>query len=129
VYGPRETSIRDLFVAASRGVVPVLAGGKPRIQLVYVGDLARAVVGALRRGGRNETFYVAHPEVLDYRQIARRWRRFPQKALSPVPPFLPSFFFLLPGDGRFDRGRLSSIRKADEICSRVVWYVATQVSW
>ena len=50
VYGPRETAIRDLFVAASRGFVPVLAGGTPRIQMVYVDDVARAVLGALEQG-------------------------------------------------------------------------------
>jgi len=70
VYGPRETAIRDLFVAASRGVVPVLAGGRPRVHLVYGPDVAAAVRGALDRGGRGETFYVAHPEVLDYAAIA-----------------------------------------------------------
>ena len=71
VYGPRETAIRDLFVAASRGFVPVLAGGTQRIQMVYAGDAARAVLGALERGGRGETFFVAHPEVLEYRGDCR----------------------------------------------------------
>jgi nucleoside-diphosphate-sugar epimerase len=70
VYGPRETAIRDLFVATARGVTPVLAGGALRVQLVYVGDVARAVLGAAARGGRRETFFLAHPEVLDYRSIA-----------------------------------------------------------
>lgn len=90
VYGPRETAIRDLFVAASRGVVPVLAGGKPRIQLVYVGDVVRAVLGALRRGGRQETFNVAHPEVLDYRRIAETIASLPARRplLLPVPGLL-----------------------------------------
>jgi nucleoside-diphosphate-sugar epimerase len=87
VYGPRETAIKDLFVAASRGFVPVLAGGKPRIQLVHVADVAAAVLGALRRGGRNETFFVAHPEVLDYRQVAVILSRLrtPPARLLPVP--------------------------------------------
>jgi nucleoside-diphosphate-sugar epimerase len=90
VYGPRETAIRDLFSAASRGVVPVLAGGKPRVQLVYVGDVVRAVLGVLRRGGRQETFYVAHPEVLDYRRIAEMLASLPAKKplLLPVPGIL-----------------------------------------
>lgn len=90
VYGPRETAIRDLFVAASRGVVPVLAGGKPRVQLVYVGDVVRAVLAALRRGGKQETFNVAHPEVLDYRRIAETLASLPAKKplLLPVPGFL-----------------------------------------
>jgi nucleoside-diphosphate-sugar epimerase len=87
VYGPRETAIKGLFVAASRGIVPVLAGGTPRIQLVHATDVAAAVLGALARGGRNETFFVAHPEVLDYRQIAVILSRLrtPPARLVPVP--------------------------------------------
>jgi nucleoside-diphosphate-sugar epimerase len=90
VYGPRETAIRDLFVAASRGFVPVLGGGKPRIQLVHVADASAAVLGALSRGARNETFFVAHPEVLDYRQVAVTLSRLrtPAARLVPVPAVL-----------------------------------------
>jgi nucleoside-diphosphate-sugar epimerase len=87
VYGPRETAIRDLFVAASKGIVPVFAGGTPRIQLVYAADVAGALLGALRRGGRRETFFVAHPEILDYRAIAETLAGLPPKRplLVPVP--------------------------------------------
>lgn len=87
VYGPRETAIRDLFVAASRGFVPVLAGGLPRIQLVFAGDVAAAVLGALSRGGKSETFFVAHPEILDYRKIAETLAALPSRRprLLPVP--------------------------------------------
>ncbi len=87
VYGPRETAIRALFVAASRGVVPILAGGAPRLQLVYATDVAAAVLGAIRRGGRAETFFVAHPEVLDYRRIAEILASLPpaRPLLVPVP--------------------------------------------
>lgn len=90
VYGPRETAIRDLFVAASKGIVPVLAGGAPRIQLVYALDVAAAVVGALRRGGRGETFFVAHPDVETYASIARTLALLPEKrpVLVPVPAAL-----------------------------------------
>jgi len=87
VYGPRETAIRGLFVAASKGVVPVLAGGKPKVQLVYASDLAAAVLGVLRRGGWKETFFVAHPEILDFRRIAETLATLPAKRplLVPVP--------------------------------------------
>jgi nucleoside-diphosphate-sugar epimerase len=85
VYGPRETAIRDLFVAASRGVVPVLAGGRSRIQLVYGPDVATAVLGALVRGARGETFYVAHPEVLDYGAIAETLSGLPSRRPFRVP--------------------------------------------
>jgi nucleoside-diphosphate-sugar epimerase len=87
VYGPRETAIRGLFVAASRGFVPVLAGGTPRVQLVYVRDVVASILGALSRGGRGETFFVAHPEVLTYRGIAETLATLPSRRpwLVPVP--------------------------------------------
>ena len=87
VYGPRETAIRDLFVAASRGFAPVLAGGTPKIQLVYALDVAAAAAAAVRRGGRGEVFFVAHPEVLDYRGVAECLAalRRPPARLFPVP--------------------------------------------
>ncbi len=87
VYGPRETAIRDMFVSTSRGLVPLLAGGRLRIQLVYVGDLAAATVRAVGREGKGETFFLAHPEVLDYRLIAETLARLPSKKprIIPVP--------------------------------------------
>lgn len=85
VYGPRETAIRDLFVAASRGLVPVLALGRPRIHLVYGPDVGAAVVGALRRGPRQETFYAAHPEVLDYGTIAEVLAELPSRRPVRLP--------------------------------------------
>src|SRR5512140_1392703 len=90
VYGPRETAIRDLFVAASRGIVPVLAGGRPRIHMVYGPDVAAAVRGALERGPRGETFYVAHPEILDYASIAETLAGLPSRRpfRLPVPASL-----------------------------------------
>ena len=85
VYGPRETAIRDLFVAASRGVVPVLAGGRPRIQLVYGPDLAASVVGALALEPLGRTFYAAHPEVLDYGSIAETLAGLPSRRPFRLP--------------------------------------------
>jgi nucleoside-diphosphate-sugar epimerase len=87
VYGPRETAIRGLFVAASKGVVPVLAGGRPRIHMVYGPDVAAAVHGALARGPRGETFFVAHPEILDYSAIAETLAGLPTRRplMLPIP--------------------------------------------
>jgi nucleoside-diphosphate-sugar epimerase len=85
VYGPRETAIRDLFVAASKGVVPVLAGGRNRIQMVYGPDVAAAVLGALDRGPRGDTFFVAHPEVLDYCVIAETLSGLPSRRPFRLP--------------------------------------------
>jgi nucleoside-diphosphate-sugar epimerase len=122
VYGPRETAIRDLFVAASRGFVPVLAGGVPRIQMVYAGDVAAAVLGALARGGKGETFFVAHPEILDYRRIAEALAALPTRRprLLPVPApviraagvLAGAFGRLLPGPPVFNS------EKADEMLQK-----------
>ncbi len=87
IYGPRETAIRDLFVLTARGITPVLAGGRPRIQLAHVHDVAACVLAALSRGPRGETFFVVHPEVLDYRRIAEELSalRTPPSRLVPLP--------------------------------------------
>jgi uncharacterized protein YbjT (DUF2867 family) len=55
--------------------------------MVYAADVARAVLGALKRGGRGETFYVAHPEILEYRTIAETLATLPSRRprLVPVP--------------------------------------------
>ena len=70
--------------------MPVLAGGRPRVQLVYGPDVAAAVVAALARGPRGETFYVAHPEVLDYGMIAEILSELPSRRpwRLPVPAAL-----------------------------------------
>lgn len=119
VYGPREAAIRDLFVAASKGIVPVLAGGAPRIQLVYALDVATAVVGALRRGGRGETFFVAHPEILTYGTIAETLAGLPARKpfLVPVPGVLVRLAGLLAGAASsFGKGPpVFNGEKADEM--------------
>ena len=55
--------------------------------MVYVDDAVRAVLGALDRGGRGETFFVAHPEVLEYRGIAETLATLPSRRprLVPIP--------------------------------------------
>jgi nucleoside-diphosphate-sugar epimerase len=119
VYGPRETAIRDLFVAASKGVVPVLAGGRPRIQMVYGPDVAAAVAGALGRGARGETFFAAHPEVLDYAEIAETLAGLPSRRpfRLPVPAALVRAAGLFVGAvSAFGKGPpVFNAEKADEM--------------
>jgi nucleoside-diphosphate-sugar epimerase len=110
VYGPRETAIRDLFVAASWGVVPVLAGGRPRVQMVYAADAAAAAVGALERGPRGETFFVAHPEVLDYAALAERLAELPSR--RPLRLSVPAA--ILRGAGRLV-GAFSTLGKGPPV--------------
>ena len=73
VYGPRD---RDLFVAfrATRnGLMPMLKGGRQPFSNLYVGDLVRAVLGAIDRpaclGG---TYHLAHPVPCTHREMAAK---------------------------------------------------------
>jgi nucleoside-diphosphate-sugar epimerase len=119
VYGPRDRAFLGVFAAASRGVVPVVAGGKPKVQFVFVLDVAAAVLGALEPGGRNETFFVAHPEILDFRRIAETLATLPAKRplLVPVPATALRMAGLLVGAvSRFGSGPpVFNAEKAEEM--------------
>ena len=108
VYGPRETAIRDLFVAASRGVVPVLAGGSAEVQLVYVADVvARRPRGA--SAGRAERDVLRRPP-----RGARLPARSPRRSRASRrrrPCFVPVPAASDPARRIRDRGALSRSRQ------------------
>ena len=49
VYGPGDPGLLQLFSIVARGWAPVLAGGRGRIQLIGVADLARVIAAAAVR--------------------------------------------------------------------------------
>jgi NADH dehydrogenase len=50
--------------------LPLIGGGKTRFQPVYVGDVARAAVVALRGDAtRGQTYELGGPEVMSFREI------------------------------------------------------------
>jgi uncharacterized protein YbjT (DUF2867 family) len=72
VFGP-EDDFFNRFGALARvlPVIPVLAGGKTRIQPVYVGDVARAAAAALSGGAKPGVIYeLGGPEVMTLREAA-----------------------------------------------------------
>jgi nucleoside-diphosphate-sugar epimerase len=72
VYGPRDTEFLRLFRAAKRlGILPVF-DPEQELSLVFVGDLARALI-LLGRSSQalGGTFYPAHPEVVTSGELAR----------------------------------------------------------
>ncbi|MCB9892476.1 MAG: NAD-dependent epimerase/dehydratase family protein [Planctomycetes bacterium] len=76
VYGPWDTDVYVLFRMAERGVVPIV-GRRSRYSLVYVDDVAEAVVLALDadESATGRAYPIAHAEVLAQDDMLRRMAR------------------------------------------------------
>ncbi|MEY4387025.1 MAG: hypothetical protein RLY20_2308 [Verrucomicrobiota bacterium] len=72
VYGPRDVEFLRLFKAVKSHVLPRFGGGRQQLTLVYVEDLAAAIVAALRHSNAvREIFCVGSPEVVTAAQLAQ----------------------------------------------------------
>lgn len=70
VYGPRDTEFLRLFLAAKHHLLPRLGGGQT-LSLVFVRDLAEAVVTCLDHpAAAGKTYFVAAREVVTARRMA-----------------------------------------------------------
>lgn len=71
VYGPRDEDTLPYFQMARRGVVVVPGMFTRLVQIVHARDVARALYQAIeRREAVGRTFFVAHPEVITWRDLA-----------------------------------------------------------
>lgn len=71
VYGPRDEDTLTFFQMAARGVVVIPGLRRRRLQIVHARDVARALVDAGQTsGGVGHTYFVAHPEVLSWNDLA-----------------------------------------------------------
>lgn len=71
VFGP-EDQFFNKFAQMARftPALPLLGGGRTRMQPVYVGDVARAIVNALDLAdARGRTFVLAGPSVYNFREL------------------------------------------------------------
>jgi nucleoside-diphosphate-sugar epimerase len=70
VYGPRDSEFLRLFRSVRMGLVPVIAGGRQALSLVYAPDLAAVAVGCLEpAAAAGATYHVANPEVVTARAL------------------------------------------------------------
>jgi len=60
VYGPGDREMLPLFKWMQRGITPIIGSDKNRISLLYVTDLAEAIVCWLHRGKRFRCVYELH---------------------------------------------------------------------
>jgi nucleoside-diphosphate-sugar epimerase len=71
VYGPRDTAFLPLFKAIKAHIQPRFGSGRQALSLVFVKDLAEAVVTCLTHpAAAGKTFYVASPEVTSAQELA-----------------------------------------------------------
>jgi nucleoside-diphosphate-sugar epimerase len=70
VYGPRDAEFLRLFKAVKSHVLPDFGGGRQALSLVYVRDLAEAIITCLQHpGAAGQTFFVSGSEVVTARQF------------------------------------------------------------
>jgi len=72
VYGPGDREMRPLFQWMFRGVAPLIGADHSRVSLLYVEDLAGAVIGWLNNSGLQQQIYELHdgkPDGYSWREI------------------------------------------------------------
>ena len=75
VYGPRDEDTLTFFKLAARGIIVAPGLRRRLLQLVHVSDLASALLKALDLPEeRGRVYFIAHPEVLDWDQVAAALR-------------------------------------------------------
>ena len=70
VYGPGDKAIFTLFDVVNKGFKPYMGGGHNRVQMIYVDDLARAILAGLESDrAAGETFFTAESESHTVREL------------------------------------------------------------
>jgi nucleoside-diphosphate-sugar epimerase len=86
VYGPRDRDTLGFFQMARRGVLPVPGGRARRLQVVHARDVARAArLAAEVEAAAGGTYFIAHPEITTWRELARAIGSGLGRKVRPVP--------------------------------------------
>jgi nucleoside-diphosphate-sugar epimerase len=91
VYGPRDREFLRLFRIVRHGIAPVFGTGSQELSLVYVTDLAEAIVRTLELPtAARRIYHAAHQEIVLSRDVARAAGRAigRRPLLLPVPALL-----------------------------------------
>jgi dihydroflavonol-4-reductase len=73
VYGPRDSEFLRLFKAVKSHLLPRFGGGRQQLTLVYVEDLAAAVISALTHpNASREIFFAGSLEIVTALELAQR---------------------------------------------------------
>jgi nucleoside-diphosphate-sugar epimerase len=87
VYGPGDPGLLEMFRMIEKGVAPILAGGRRRLQLIAVQDLARLLVAAATRPDLSGRRGFAAVDTVTMRELALQVAsmRCPPAKAVPVP--------------------------------------------
>jgi len=69
VYGPRDTELLRVFKLARSGMIPVFGNGSQALSVIYVDDLAKALVTASSAVCAGKTYFACHRQVITTRQL------------------------------------------------------------
>ncbi len=126
VYGPRDEDTLPYFRMARRGVVAVPGWRRRLVQVVHAGDVARALVAAAAaKQAEGKTYFVAHPEVLSWAELAARIgqavgrRVVPLRVPSPVLRLAGAAAEMIGGGrrpGQIDRRRARDLSERAWTC-------------
>ena len=127
VYGPRDEDTLTFFKLATRGMIVTPGLRRRLVQLVHVRDLASALVKAVDRPQRSgAVLCIAHPEVVDWEQLAVAMRA--ATGRSAITLRVPSFALRLIGaaadlvggeglPGRIDRRKAADMSERAWTCN------------
>ena len=126
VYGPGDAGLLQMFTVVSRGVAPIPAGGRRRVQLLAVEDLVRALFAAAQRPDLHGRCGFAAGETVSVGELVREIAslRTPHARAVPLPDLAISLLGLL-GSVRgawsrtarpFHLDKAREIRQADWLC-------------
>jgi len=128
VFGPGDMDMLDAFRIVRKGLIPILGGAERRYSVIYVKDLVRGMIVAAMSPCRNEIFYVANPEAIEWRsfmeQVSRLLGR-PNARTIHVPEILGRLLaefseVRIRALGRkaiFNRDKFSEMRYPAWVCS------------
>lgn len=76
VYGPRDEAFFPMFKAIYRHIRPLIIGGTKELSLVFVEDLAQAVVQCMiHSDAKNRIYYIANPDIVTPSALALEIQR------------------------------------------------------
>src|SRR5262245_40938894 len=126
VYGPGDAGLLQMFAVVSRGVAPIPAGGKRRVQLLAVEDLARVLFAAAQRPDLHGRCGFAAGETVSVGELVREIAslRTPRARAIPLPDLAIRLLGLI-GSVRgacsrtarpFNLDKAREMRQADWLC-------------